>query len=109
MAWCCRRPKKRAPFQPISEYNRHRGNVESFRAENMSDDEDGSNSDEPDYERRTLVNLLAAVFLICLALAAAYVITTLDRQWKLERCIASGRRDCAPLQIPPNSLREPVR
>jgi hypothetical protein len=75
----------------------------------MVEEKDGLSSDGTDYERRTLINLLAAVFLCLIALAAAYVITTLDRQWKLERCIASGRRDCAPLQVPPNGVKEPVR
>jgi hypothetical protein len=61
------------------------------------------------YEHRTFVNLLAAVLLLVLALGAAYVLTTMDRQWKLERCLASGRRDCAPLQVPPGNVRNPVR
>jgi hypothetical protein len=75
----------------------------------MHEERDGQDSETPDYERRTFVNLLATAFLVLLALAAAYVITTLDRQWKLERCVASGRRDCAPIQNPPNGVREPVR
>jgi hypothetical protein len=61
------------------------------------------------YEHRTLVNLLAAVVLLLLAIGAAYVLTTMDRQWKLERCLASGRRDCAPLQVLPGTVRNPVR
>jgi hypothetical protein len=74
-------------------------------------DEDPVNLDAetPNYEHRTLVNLLAAVFLLLLALGAAYVLTTMDRQWKLERCLASGRRDCAPLPVPPGNVRSPVR
>jgi hypothetical protein len=72
-------------------------------------DEKDHEADAPDYDRRTFINLLAGVFLGLLALAAAYVIITLDRQWKLERCVMSGRRDCAPLQVPPNGFKEPVR
>jgi hypothetical protein len=75
----------------------------------MVEEKNGPSSDGTDYDRRTLINLLAAIFLCLIALAAAYVITTLDRQWKLERCIASGRRDCAPLQVPPKGVKEPVR
>jgi hypothetical protein len=66
-------------------------------------------SETPNYEHRTFVNLLAAAFLLLLALGAAYVLITMDQQRKLERCIASGRRDCAPLQTPPGRVRDPVR
>jgi hypothetical protein len=50
-----------------------------------------------DQAHRNFVNLIAAVFVLVLAIAAIWVFKTLDEHRKLENCIASGRRDCLPL------------
>lgn len=76
----------------------------------MADDPGGPDRKKDDYEHRNFVNLVAAAFLALLALIAAYALISLDRQMKLERCLASGRRDCMPIDAPsPARMREPVR
>jgi len=56
-------------------------------------------SDEPSPEteerqHRTFVNLMAAIAVLVLAIAAFWVMKTLDERRKLENCLSSGRRDC---------------
>jgi hypothetical protein len=57
-------------------------------------------SPEPPEEEahRKFVNLLAAVVILTLAIAAVWVFKALDDQRKLANCAASGRRDCLPLE-----------
>ncbi|MBM3608778.1 MAG: hypothetical protein FJX29_10080 [Alphaproteobacteria bacterium] len=63
--------------------------------------------DETDYEQRHFVNLAAAVFLLALAICIAWTIRIFDQQQALERCIASGRKDCVQIAQPPkNSYRQ---
>ena len=57
-----------------------------------------------DEAHRNLVNLLAAIFVIVLAIAAIWVFRALDERRRLENCLASGRRDCIEL-IEPASRR----
>ncbi len=45
-------------------------------------------------ERRTTVNLAAAVVLLALAIAAIWLLRELDEQRKLELCVEAGRKDC---------------
>jgi hypothetical protein len=47
-----------------------------------------------DGESRTLINLVAAIFLLLLAIAMVWVVKTMDDRRKLQRCLDSGRRDC---------------
>jgi cytochrome b len=59
------------------------------------------NAEPPEDEaHRNLVNLLAAIFVIILAIAAIWVVRTLDERRRLENCLASGRRDCLELIEP---------
>jgi hypothetical protein len=51
-------------------------------------------SEREDRERRTLVNLLAAIALLLLAIAAISVMRFLDERRKIEMCIEGGRGDC---------------
>ena len=53
-----------------------------------------------DEGHRNLVNLLAAIFVIVLAIAAIWVVKALDERRRLENCLASGRRDCLELIEP---------
>jgi hypothetical protein len=63
------------------------------------------NSEPPeDLAHRNFVNLVAAIFLIILAIAAIWVVKTLDEHRRIENCIASGRRDCLIL-VDPNADR----
>jgi hypothetical protein len=50
-----------------------------------------------DAAHRTLINLIAAIFVLALAIAAFWLLKTLDERRKLENCLASGRRDCIPI------------
>jgi hypothetical protein len=47
-----------------------------------------------DDERRVFVNLAAVIAVLVLAIAAFWVMKTLDERRKLENCLNSGRRDC---------------
>jgi hypothetical protein len=75
----------------------------------MAKDPEGPDGREDEYEHRTFVNLVSAAFLAFLALIALYALTSLDRQLKMERCLASGRRDCLLVEAPVERVREPVR
>jgi hypothetical protein len=48
-------------------------------------------------QRRVFVNLVAAAFLLALAIAIVWVVMSLDEKRKLENCLNLGRRNCAEL------------
>jgi hypothetical protein len=50
-----------------------------------------------DEAHRKFVNLIAAIFVLLLAGAAIWVFKSLDEHRKLDNCLASGRRDCMPI------------
>ncbi|HYA71982.1 MAG TPA: hypothetical protein VEF36_02380 [Roseiarcus sp.] len=50
--------------------------------------------DSEDGQHRVFVNLATAVAVLVLALAAFWLMKTLDERRKLENCLNSGRRDC---------------
>ncbi len=50
--------------------------------------------DSDDDGRRTFVNLVAAIAVLVLAIAAFWAMKSLDDQRKLQNCLDSGRRDC---------------
>jgi hypothetical protein len=64
-------------------------------------------SPEPPEEEahRKFVNLLAAIVILALAIAAVWVFKALDDQRKLANCAASGRRDCLTLENSESSSR----
>ena len=45
-------------------------------------------------EHRTLINLLAAIAVLVIAIAAFWLISFLDEKRKIENCVEAGRRDC---------------
>jgi hypothetical protein len=53
-----------------------------------------SEEESEDRQHRVFVNLAAAIALLVLALAALWLMKTLDERRKLENCLSSGRRDC---------------
>ncbi|MCB1541533.1 MAG: hypothetical protein KDJ25_12065 [Rhodoblastus sp.] len=57
--------------------------------------------DEPDYAHRRLVNLVAAIALLVLAIVLVLAMNMLDNQRRLQRCLDSGRRDCLAVPTPP--------
>ena len=52
---------------------------------------------EPDTRRGALIGLLVVVALV---IAAYYLVTALREEGKREDCFASGRTNCAPLDLP---------
>ena len=55
-------------------------------------------AEPPDDEgHRNFVNLIAAIFVLLLAIAAIWLFKSLDEHRRIENCIASGRRDCIPI------------
>jgi hypothetical protein len=55
---------------------------------------------QEDEAHRNFVNLIAAIFVLVLAIAAIWVFKALDEHRQIENCIASGRRDCINLIDP---------
>ena len=56
-------------------------------------------------ERRTFVNLVAAIAMLILAIAAIWLLGFLDDKRKVQACLEAGRRDCLqrfdPAAAPP--------
>ena len=59
---------------------------------------DAEDSDEK--QHRLFVNLVAAAFLLALAIAIVWVVMALDAQRKLQNCLNSGRRNCEEMVQP---------
>lgn len=62
--------------------------------------------DGTDYEHRYFVNLAATAFILALGLGIGWTIKALDRQFALEKCLDSGRKDCRQIVEP--SIRSHV-
>jgi len=45
-------------------------------------------------EHRTFVNLVAAIAVLVLAIAAIWLLNFLDEKRKIQACVEAGRRDC---------------
>jgi hypothetical protein len=61
--------------------------------------------DGQEREHRTFVNLVAAIAILILAIAAIWLIGFLDDKRKIQACLEAGRRDCLqrfdPAAAPP--------
>ncbi|MEI2735263.1 MAG: hypothetical protein U1E30_14900 [Rhodoblastus sp.] len=57
--------------------------------------------DDTDYAHRKLVNLVAAIAILVLAIILVVAMNMLDNQRKMQRCVDSGRRDCFAIPTPP--------
>ena len=57
--------------------------------------------DDTDYAHRRLVNLVAAIALLILAIILVVAMNLLDNQRRLQRRLDSGRRDCLAVPTPP--------
>lgn len=62
-----------------------------------------------DYGHRHFVNLVAAAFVLLLAMISAWAIKTIDEQEALRKCFSSGRKDCVRILAPPKGPVQPVR
>ncbi len=60
--------------------------------------EDADEAQEQD--RRTRVNLVAAIVILLLLIGGFWLFTSLNAQQKLELCLESGRRDCSASASP---------
>jgi hypothetical protein len=54
---------------------------------------------ESDSERRT-TNIVIALFFVVIVGAGIWLANALIDQRKLDNCIAQGRRNCAPIEVP---------
>ena len=67
----------------------------------MNDAASGDDDDDrQERARRTLVNLIAAIAVLTVAIGAVWAFKALDEQRRLQRCLDSGRRDCIEIVIP---------
>jgi hypothetical protein len=57
--------------------------------------------DTTDYAHRRRVNIIAAVGLTALVAGSIYAVKLFYEHEKLNTCIASGRRNCVDLNLPP--------
>ena len=57
--------------------------------------------DDTDYAHRKLVNLVATIAILVLAIILVVAMNMLDNQRKMQRCVDSGRRDCFSIPTPP--------
>ncbi len=60
---------------------------------------------EVDYAQRDFVNLVAAVFLLVLAISMAWTVRAMTEYERQQRCLESGRRDCVQIASPPQGMR----
>jgi hypothetical protein len=65
-----------------------------------------SAADDIDYRHRHLVNLLAVILLLLVAIAVVWTIKAMEDNENLRKCVAAGRRDCGTLGIiqPPRNV-----
>ncbi len=50
--------------------------------------------DDTDYEHRGLVNMLAAIALLTIAICVVWTVKSIQEDERLEACFLSGRPDC---------------
>ena len=55
-------------------------------------------NDAEERSHRTFVNLVAAAFLLILAIAIVWLVKSLDDQRKLQSCLNAGRRNCVEVE-----------
>ncbi len=55
--------------------------------------------DKDDASRRTAA-LMGFIVILVLAIAGVILVRELDKKSSLEDCLMSGRRNCAPIEVP---------
>jgi hypothetical protein len=53
---------------------------------------------------RNFINLVAAVVLLTIAIGVVWVVKAMEANEALNRCVATGRRDCVRLDVPPRPI-----
>jgi hypothetical protein len=61
---------------------------------------EGGEEREDTYRHRMMVNLAALAFTIVLALAGVWLAMQIASMRKNQGCLLSGRRNCAPIDVP---------
>jgi hypothetical protein len=61
---------------------------------------EGGEEREDTYRHRMMVNLAALAFTIVLALAGVWLAMQIANMRKNQDCLLSGRRNCAPIDVP---------
>lgn len=61
---------------------------------------DDRRDDEHDSRRPALIGLLVVIALVVIGY---FLMTSLRQNANLEDCLMSGRRNCAPIEVPSNS------
>lgn len=56
----------------------------------------------PDHHHRNVM-IIATVAVVVLLIAMVWVVQMIIAQQKLERCLATGRRDCLQIAAPPRN------
>lgn len=59
------------------------------------------NDDDTDYQHRNFINLIAAAVLLAIAIGVVWTVKAMEANEALNRCLATGRRDCVRLDVPP--------
>ncbi len=59
-----------------------------------------SDGDETDYQHRNFINLVAAIVVLAIAIGIVWVVKEIEADEALNRCLATGRRDCVLLDAP---------
>ena len=62
-------------------------------------DERGARGAREDEARRTAA-LIGFIVILVLAIAGVVLVRELGKSTKLEDCLMSGRRNCAPIEVP---------
>jgi hypothetical protein len=56
--------------------------------------------DEPTEEERRRSNLILLIVAVVVVVLGVYLVNWLVEQRKLQECLESGRRNCAPIETP---------
>lgn len=57
-------------------------------------------SDDKDDASRRTAALMGFIVILVLAIAGVILVRELDKKSSLEDCLMSGRRNCAPIEVP---------
>jgi hypothetical protein len=61
---------------------------------------DDRGADEHDDASRRTAALMGFIVILVLAIAGVILVRELDKKASLEDCLMSGRRNCAPIEVP---------
>jgi hypothetical protein len=65
----------------------------------MNEHSDPPNGEDDQHTQRVFVNLLAAIICLVILIVGFWLINKLWESKKLQDCVFSGRRNCAPIEV----------